>query len=152
MSQTNEISVSCVNIEAPSWLEDVQPFTERICDRLEIQNWEVSILFCDDPFIHDLNLRYRHKDRPTDILSFPQDNPYLKNEEINDKFPAGDIIISIDTLEEHSVLYKVPFDQELKRLLIHGILHLSGMDHENEESEMLILQENILEELMEEIS
>jgi probable rRNA maturation factor len=63
-------------------------------------------------------------------------------------FP-GDIVISLETLEENAAYFKVEPDEELRRLLVHGILHLDGMDHEtNEKGEsMLQLQEKVLAEL-----
>jgi len=65
---------------------------------------------------------------------------------------AGDIVISIDTLFRNADEFNVAVDEELKRLLIHGILHLSGMDHSDNspEQEMLKLQESILTDLLKE--
>lgn len=67
-----------------------------------------------------------------------------------EKWPAGDVVISLDTLQRNAEDNNISKDEELKRLLIHGFLHLKGMDHHEEKSEMLKIQECILEEYMEE--
>ena len=88
---------------------------------------EVSIVFTDDREIHDLNRSYRGKDKPTDVLSFSQ----LENsDEIAPSSSLGDIVISLDTTLRQAKEYRVTPDTELLRLLIHGLLHLLGYDHE----------------------
>jgi probable rRNA maturation factor len=130
------------NIEE-SWLCNVTPFVEAALARLGIDGWELSVLFCADPFITALNKQYRGIEAPTDVLSFSQEDAHI----------AGDIVISVDTLARNAREFKVPADEELKRLLVHGILHLAGYDHgENTlcvplQSEMLALQERVLTEL-----
>jgi probable rRNA maturation factor len=69
---------------------------------------------------------------------------------VGKKWPAGDVVISLDTLQRNAEDNNISADEELKRLLIHGFLHLKGMDHHEEKSEMLKIQESILEEFMEE--
>lgn len=88
---------------------------------------ELSLLFTDDTEIHDLNKQYRGKDRPTDVLSFSQ------LEGVQDAFNTslGDIVISCDTASRQAKELEHPLAEELLRLLIHGILHLAGYDHEN---------------------
>ncbi len=66
------------------------------------------------------------------------------------KWPVGDIVISLDTLQRNAEDNNISEEEELKRLLIHGFLHLKGMDHHEEKSEMLKIQEGILEAFMEE--
>jgi probable rRNA maturation factor len=108
-------------------------------------------VLCDDQTIKALNARYRGRDEATDVLSFE-----LGAEETGDDGSArwlpGDIVISLDGLEENARYFKVSEDEELRRLLIHGILHLDGMDHQtNDEAEpMIVLQERILTRLGEE--
>ena len=104
-------------------------------------------MFCRDAFIHELNKTYRHIDSPTDVLSFEQGDEY-DDEDGNLRFNAGDIVISLDSLRSNAETFNVTMNEELKRLLIHGILHLSGMDHSDNDpqQEMLQLQEKILKE------
>ena len=96
--------------------------------RLPEQFNEVSVLFTDDPSIHTLNLSYRGKDKPTDVLSFPQE------EEWTDGLHSpslGDLVISTQTARRQAKQFGVSYRKEVLRLLIHGLLHLAGYDHEN---------------------
>ena len=117
-------------------------FCLKVLDKLGIKNWEISILLCNDIIIKELNYKYRSRNEPTDVLSFTQDL-----EPIDDIIYAGDIIISLETIKDHSVSFDVDIDEEFKRVLIHGILHLNGMNHKTnsmDDEEMLNLQEKIL--------
>lgn len=138
--------------EAPAWFTNVEPFVQKALDTLEISNWELSVLFCADPFIAELNKQYRNVDGPTDVLSFEQGDEYIDDEGAT-WFTAGDIVISIDTLASNSREFGVTQNEELKRLLVHGILHLSGMDHSDNESTqpMLLKQESVLALLQNEV-
>ncbi len=124
-------------------------FVAEILDYLEIKNKEISILFTDDKYMRTLNFAYRGINSPTDVLSFSQfeeSQPADMPDTAASDTLLGDIIISIDTLKSNAESFRVAFDEELKRLLIHGILHLTGMDHKTNDSneEMLQLQEQIL--------
>ncbi len=108
---------------------------------------EVSLLFTNDAEIHKINLEYRNKDKPTDVISFATIDSKIKNPlEIS----LGDIVISIDTLIKQSKKYKVTKEQELLRLLVHGTLHLLGFDHENvtknKAAEMMRLQRKVIKD------
>lgn len=135
----------------PSWIGSVETFIQAVLSDLDISHWELSVLFCKDSFIADLNKQYRSIDGPTDVLSFEQGDEYTDDEGAT-WYVAGDIIISLDMLIFNAKEYNVSQDEELKRLLIHGILHLDGYDHEDEhiersaepKGEMLVLQENLL--------
>ena len=132
-------------IAKPSWIDLVEPFVAKVLARLDIENWELSVLFCADPFIADLNKKYRNVDGPTDVLSFEQGDEYIDDEDVT-WFNAGDIVISLDALKRNSENFSVTLNDELKRLLVHGVLHLDGMDHENNDpsQEMLQFQEHLL--------
>ncbi len=80
---------------------------------------ELSVLFTDDSGIKALNRQYLGKNRPTDVLSFPMDDPSV----------IGDIVISVDRAREQSKEFGVSLNEELARLLVHGLLHLLGYDH-----------------------
>jgi len=142
----NQVLVDYQDIEEPSCLAPVREFVQKILESEKIADWEVSILFCSDAFIQNLNKEYRSIDAPTDVLSFSMGEWY---EDAGQKiYRAGDIVISIPALYRNAEQFHVAPDEELKRLLIHGILHLEGMDHAtNDSSEpMLIKQEAILRE------
>ncbi|MGP1438922.1 MAG: rRNA maturation RNase YbeY [Treponema sp.] len=120
-------------------------FALAVLNHLQKENWDVSIHFCFDPFIQELNNTYRNINYPTDVLSFEMGESY-KDEKGDERYVAGDIVISIDSLKKNAINFSVTENEELKRLIIHAILHLSGMDHSDNSKEqpMLILQEDIL--------
>jgi probable rRNA maturation factor len=130
------------------WLPRVEPFIARALEARGIRGWELSVFLCADACIHELNRDYRGIDAPTDVLSFEIGDSYI-DEEGAKWLAAGDIIISLDTLAANCTQFSVSADEELKRLLIHGILHLSGHDHKTNEpdEEMLVLQEELLADL-----
>ena len=86
----------------------------------------LSVVLTDDIEIHELNRCYRGKDKPTDVLSFSQ----LEGNEGVCSDSLGDIVISIDTAKRQAIKFKCSFEEELLRLLVHGVLHLFGYDHE----------------------
>jgi len=145
----NDVEVASAGIDDPGWLRRCGRFAKLALASRDIDNWELSVLLTDDDTIRQLNRHYREMDAPTDVLSFPQDPDYATT--IGEgKIPAGDIVISLETLRRNAQARGIPEEEELKRLLIHGILHLEGMDHEDEQSEMIRLQENILKRLKKE--
>lgn len=139
----NDVYISYFEIEEPSWSKKYLKFCRKILKYLNKSNWELSVLFCNDEYIKKLNNDYRNKNEATDVLSFCQEE--ISSDE-NKKYSAGDIVISLDTLKKNSEYFNVSENEELKRLTIHGILHLAGLDHEDNspEREMLIYQEEIL--------
>lgn len=106
--------------------------------RLErLYSAEVSILLTDDEFVHDLNLRYRGYDKPTDVLTFAQRDA-LPNAPRAPKLPGlqdplGDVIISLDTAMRQATAHGVSLADELALLTVHGILHLLGHEDYTEE-------------------
>ena len=140
----NTIDISYTNILETDSTEKIISFCLEVLGKLKIYNWEISILLCNDLSIKDLNYRYRSKNEPTDVLSFTQDL-----EPVGDIIYAGDIIISLETVKQHSEIFGVNIDEEFKRVLIHGILHLSGMEHKTNSTneQMLKIQEEILKSI-----
>jgi probable rRNA maturation factor len=101
--------------------------------------WQVSVLVCGDERMTALNKRYRGKDSTTDVLSFPGEE---------EGRVSGDIAISLPALRRNAAAYQVSENEEMKRLLVHGLLHLAGMDHgPGKSGKMLALQETLLETL-----
>ncbi|MGM0431593.1 MAG: rRNA maturation RNase YbeY [Spirochaetota bacterium] len=127
--------------------QEIITFVERLLSVLEIDQVELSIFLCTDGTIAELNATYRGKHGPTDILSFSQ----VEGDSIGqgDVTMLGDLVISLETLKRNAEYFKVPVQQEFKRLMIHGILHLQGEEHlTNKPVEpMLQYQEHILEML-----
>jgi probable rRNA maturation factor len=167
--RTNTVDLSFMNIEPDEWLKNTEEIAYRVLDALGIKNWEVSIVLCDDAFITGLNKKYRNKPEPTDVLSFPQSGvgeagdmifpQYTQSDKTtgagkntgnniiaSNNIIAGDIVISLPALERNAALSGADKNEELIRLIVHGILHLKGMDHEGEEcgGGMLFVQEKII--------
>jgi probable rRNA maturation factor len=122
------------------WLEILDP------DIPIAPGYEIGLLLCDDDEIQSLNLQYRHQDKPTDVLAFAAleaDVPV--NEEILASSPLylGDIIVSIDTANNQAQKQKHPLKTELAWLASHGLLHLVGWDHPDEESLLRMLGQQV---------
>ena len=154
----NRIYVSVQEgLKEPEWLDKVEAFIGLAARELDYDQEEISVLFCNDQYIKELNSTYRNIDAPTDVLPFENDEEY-EDEEGKWKC-VGDIAISLETLPVNAEYFNEDTNAELKRLLLHGLLHLNGMDHGEEhiekgvapECQMLVLQENILEKLKDEI-
>ncbi len=122
---------------------EVEQFALKVMKALEVSDRTMSICLCNDRFIQKLNRTFRQKDEPTDVLSFggePNALPFPDPSGEAREY-LGDLIISLESTKE-----------ELKRLIIHGVLHLLGHNHETNDfgEEMLVLQERILNILLEE--
>ena len=140
----NRIIVSAADIEELPWFGSAEEFLDRVLHLLGKDDWILSVVFCDDEFIQNLNREYRRKDEATDVLSFPMGDTVV--EEGKTWNLAGDIVVSMPALGRNASEFHAAQDEELKRLLLHGILHLCGMDHDNNDpaQPMLIEQEKIL--------
>jgi probable rRNA maturation factor len=86
----------------------------------------LSIVLVSDVQMHKMNLKFRNKDKPTNVLSFPCDN------EFDDEY-IGDIVLSFETIEKESIEQGKSFENHFKHLLMHGTLHLLGYDHIEED-------------------
>jgi probable rRNA maturation factor len=89
---------------------------------------DISVLLADDEELEHLNTAFRGKNKPTDVLSFPADELAVGH--------AGDIAISLETATWQAAKFGHSLQSEVKILLLHGLLHLKGMDHERDEGEM----------------
>ena len=127
--------------------EDIyRKIIETACHLLKIDDdLELSVIFVDDKKIHEINKDYRNIDRSTDVISFAlEDNEQYYLEGMPREL--GDIFISIDHAKLQAQEYGHSFYRELCFLFTHGLLHLLGFDHmeENDEKEMFALQNQIL--------
>ncbi len=93
-----------------SWIETIVESENKILG-------EISYIFCDDEYLHTINLQYLNHDTLTDIISFD----YTEGNVI-----SGDIFVSIERVIDNAKDFNVPFDEELKRVLAHGVLHYCG--------------------------
>ena len=118
-----------INIDS----DDINNKIETVMNNLDCLNQEVSILLTADADIRKLNQQFRSIDQATDVLSFPQnaeEDPPIPGELI-----LGDIAVSLDTAQVQAKEHGLTFEEEIILLLIHGILHLLGYDHEISEQE-----------------
>jgi len=140
----NRVMVHAAEIPLPEWVKALKEYSLKVLLFLKKDKWDLSILLCGDKTIKDLNKIYRGKNEATDILSFTMGTDTASRRHL-----PGDIVISLETMRENARRFTVEEDEELRRLLIHGILHLDGMTHAtNDEAEpMLQFQETILKKL-----
>lgn len=95
---------------------------------------ELHFIFCDDNYLINKNQQYLNHDTYTDIITFD----YTENEGL-----CGDIFISVERVKENAITFAVPFDEEIRRVMIHGVLHLIGYnDKSDKEKEMMTKKEN----------
>ena len=128
MSPTILLSCEDVEHDAAAILRDA----ETLMRHARLDEAELSIVLCRDPFIQALNLQHRGVDRPTDVLSFAM----REGEEADEDDPIlGDLVISLDTAQVQADGLGHPLALELQVLLVHGFLHLLGYDHEQDEAE-----------------
>ncbi|MDP2305333.1 MAG: rRNA maturation RNase YbeY [Pseudomonadota bacterium] len=118
------VSVSKEGVKHP--LRPVSADARALLKHLGMPKAELSILLCDDAFIRDLNAQWRQKDEPTDVLSFAMGEGEAA--EVNPDL-LGDIVISVETAARQGAALGLTLDQEVRVLLVHGLLHLLGYDH-----------------------
>ena len=95
---------------------------------------DISIIFCSDNYILDVNMKYLQHDYFTDIITFD----YCEGDRL-----SGDLFISIDSVRENAKLYNTEFTEELNRVMVHGILHLIGYDdHTQKDQKLMRTKEN----------
>ena len=90
---------------------------------------EISYIFCDDAYLLEINQQYLDHDTLTDIISFD----YTEGTVI-----SGDIFISVERVQENALDFNIPFEEELKRVMIHGVLHYCGYKDKSEAEELLM--------------
>ncbi|WP_260737143.1 rRNA maturation RNase YbeY [Tunturiibacter lichenicola] len=103
---------------------------------------EVEVLLSDDSTLLRLNKSFRGKNKPTDVLSFPGP-PQIKGQPAH----AGDLAISLETAARQADSFGHPLRDEVRILLLHGLLHLSGLDHETDNGEMATRESHLRRQL-----
>ncbi|MBQ7222879.1 MAG: rRNA maturation RNase YbeY [Bacteroidales bacterium] len=119
------------------WLRFVaEAETKRIGD--------VNIIFCSDPYILDVNIKYLGHDYFTDIITFD----YVEGNVL-----SGDLFISVDSVRDNAAFYGVEFPVELRRVMVHGLLHLIGYDdHTSEDQKTMRSKEDYYLSLRESVT
>jgi len=105
-----------------SWIETIVESENKILG-------EISYIFCDDDFLHNINMQYLNHDTLTDIISFD----YTQGDVI-----SGDIFISVERVEDNANDFNVSFDEELKRVIAHGVLHYCGYKDKSDADALLM--------------
>jgi len=108
---------------------EVATFARRVLRAVDIEPEELSIAFVDDETMRELNRKFRRKNKTTDVLTFPGDGPLL-----------GEIVISIDQARRQAAGENHSLAIEVRYLILHGILHAMGYDHETDNGEMNALE------------
>jgi rRNA maturation RNase YbeY len=122
------------NYELDFQLEDEEVYSNWISNVISSERkkeGEINYIFCDDDFLVEINQQYLDHDTLTDIISFD----YSIGNELH-----GDIFISIERVRENASDFNVTFDEELKRVLVHGVLHYCGYKDKSEDDEKLMRQ------------
>jgi probable rRNA maturation factor len=120
------------NYELKFQLENEEQYSSWISNVISSENkkeGDINYIFCDDEYILEINKQYLDHDYYTDIISFD----YSVGNELH-----GDIFVSIERVRENAIEFEVTFDEELKRVLAHGVLHYCGYKDKTEEEELLM--------------
>ena len=120
------------NYETDFLLENEEEFSNWITKVIASENkkeGEVNYIFCDDEYLLKINIEHLGHDTLTDIISFD----YTVGNEIN-----GDVFISVERVKDNAIDYNVSFDEELKRVLVHGVLHYCGYKDKSDKDELLM--------------
>lgn len=119
----------------------IKNWIKEIIMEENFQAGDINFIFCSDEYIYEINKKYLNHDYYTDVISFD----YTENKMIN-----GDIFISIDRINDNAKEFNIPFEEELYRVIIHGILHILGYkDKLKKDLEIMRIKENLcLKKLM----
>ncbi|MGB3757785.1 MAG: rRNA maturation RNase YbeY [Rivularia sp. (in: cyanobacteria)] len=113
-----------------------------------VSAFEIGLRLTDDSEIQALNSQYRHQDKPTDVLAFAAlevDSPHVTEIDTeNEPLYLGDIVVSVDTARKQAIQQGHPLKTELAWLASHGLLHLIGWDHPDEESLRRMLEKQVM--------
>lgn len=150
-----DIDVMC---EAGKWPSDAEETVRRAAEHAYVvagpaRDAELCVVLGDDGFVQVLNKTYRGKDKPTNVLSFPTGAipAAVGGEPLGDIGPhlLGDVVLALETIEREAAEQSKSFSHHLTHLVVHGVLHLLGQDHEDdaEAEEMEAMERDILEDL-----
>ncbi|WP_048331263.1 rRNA maturation RNase YbeY [Bizionia psychrotolerans] len=125
-------------------MERLQSWIERVITSEDFELGEINYIFCDDDYLHNLNVEYLDHDTLTDVISFD----YTVGNIIQ-----GDVYISTERVADNAQDYEVAFSEELHRVMVHGILHYCGYkDKSDAEAKAMRSLENHYLELLKDIS
>ncbi len=108
-----EVSFDLIEETISNWLNTVVETEDKVLR-------SIRFIFCKDAYLHQINVDYLNHDTLTDVITFP----YATEEAVVD----GEIFISVERIAENAKTFKITFEQELNRVMVHGVLHLCGYD------------------------
>jgi probable rRNA maturation factor len=108
----------------------IKATAQRLLEAVDERTSSLSVTLVNDETIRTLNAEHRGKDVPTDVLSFPLEGPSACAREQQPEHMIGDVVISVDTARRQAADYDATLQVEVYRLLVHGLLHVMGHDHE----------------------
>ena len=117
---------------------EIMAFTRKVLIALDQRDRDVSIAFVDDESMKTLNRQFRKKNKTTDVLTFPADDSYA--DPANKTRPLGDIVISLEQARRQAADEKHSLATEVRYLILHGVIHALGYDHETDDGEMNALE------------
>ena len=110
-----------------------QEFVRKALLVMPVDAAGVTIVFVSDRVMRELNRRWRQTDETTDVLSFPAEQDQFEKLE---GLSLGDVVISVEQAARRAAEHDLQFDEEVSQLILHGLLHLCGYDHETDKGEM----------------
>lgn len=113
----------------------LEKFSHKLCRHLKLPHCSFTLILSNDRKIRQLNREFRQKDQPTDILTFPA-SPTDRNDDPFENRSLGDMMVSVETAYRQAIRQKHSLEREIDILLIHGVLHLLGYDHETDQGQM----------------
>lgn len=120
------------NYETEFQLDNEQKYQDWLTEVIESEDkeeGEINYIFCDDDYLYEINVQYLEHETLTDIISFDY---------TLDNLISGDIFISIERVKDNAKDFGVTFDEELKRVMVHGVLHYCGYKDKTEDDEKLM--------------
>jgi probable rRNA maturation factor len=119
-------------------LKKITQTVQVILDALDCPDGEISILIVDDPQIEKLNQKYLNRQGPTNVIAFA-----MREGEFPDLTPdlLGDVVISTDTAAREAQVASMSMERRFNELLVHGILHLMGYDHETSSEDARVMEQ-----------
>ena len=132
-SDTDEAVVQFHSADIDFELPDIESTASWVINTILAENKQLEFLnfiFCNDSYLHKINVKFLDHDTLTDVITFPYSEL--------DQPIEGDIYISIDRIKENATTFKASFHKELKRVMIHGVLHLCGYGDKSKREKLLM--------------
>ena len=130
-----------INLYEPRWNRKSTSMARKVLKACNLKKRGISIVLSNDRQIQKLNYQWKGKNKPTNVLSFPNIKNFSSNLE-HDSY-LGDIILAYETLKKEANKGNILFYNHMSHLLIHGILHLKGYTHEKKNEERIMQTEEI---------